>query len=85
MFIKISRLCMIITASIFIGLSIGFYIINAVSTEPNPSTTLPAICILCMVVLIAFIFTVQYTHNRAEKKKESAEKENLKITNNKEE
>lgn len=77
---------MIIMASIFIGLSIGFYIINAVSPEPNASTTLPAICIVCMLVLITFLFVVQLADNRAEKKKAELEKENLKkTTNNKEE
>lgn len=72
---------MIVMASVFLGLSIGFYIINAVSTDPNASTTIPAVCIICMLVLILFLLIVQHFNNRAEKKAELKKEQLNKITN----
>lgn len=82
MYIKISRLCMIILASIFIGMSIIFYV-QYVTSSLSPM--LPLICILCMLVLIAFILIVQRASNKAEQKKEALEKEKLTKIINKEE
>ena len=72
MYIKISRLCMIILASIFIGMSIIFYVQYVTN---NLSPLLPIICILCMLVLIVFILVVQRASNKAEQKKAAQEKE----------
>ncbi len=82
MYIKISRLCMIIFASIFIGMSIIFYVQYVTN---NLSPILPIICILCMLVLITFILVVQHTSNRAEQKKVALDKEKLTKTINKKE
>lgn len=74
MYIKLSRLCMIIFASIFIGMSIIFYV-QYVTNDLSP--ILPIICILCMLVLIIFILAVQHASNKAERKKAALEKEKL--------
>ena len=84
MYVKLSRLCMIIMASVFLGLSIGLYIINAVSTDPNSSTTIPAVCIVGMLILIAFLLVVQQFSNRAEKKAELKKELSNKTTNKEE-
>jgi fructose-specific phosphotransferase system IIC component len=68
---------MVIIASVFIGMSIIFYV-QYVTNGLSPM--LPIICIICMLVLIAFLFTVQYMNNKAEKKKATLEKENLNKT-----
>ncbi len=68
MYIKISRLALIIIASIFIGMSIIFCIEFVVA---HKSPTLPFLCILSMLLLITFIFALQYASNKS--KKEEAE------------
>lgn len=70
---------MIIMASVFLGLSIGLYIINAV--DPAGSTVIPAICIVGMLILMLSLFVVQHFNNRATKKAER-EKEPVDKTNN---
>lgn len=74
MFIKISRLSMIILASVFIGMNIIFYVQYVAN---NLSVAWPLICIVCMLVLITFIFIVQHINNKAEKKKLEQEKEKI--------
>lgn len=71
---------MIMIASAFFGLSVGFYIINAVSTKENASTTLPAICVFAMLIFIVFILILQHLNNKSDKKKAELEKKQIDST-----
>lgn len=71
MYIKISRLCILIIASIFIGMGIVFCVQYSVT---GLSIALPITSIAAMLILSAFILAVQITNNKADKKKLESEK-----------